>query len=114
MAEEAAPASALSRAAFAELDVDGDGAVSRAEFAAWHQREVGAAPSEAEWQAFAEADADDDGAVSLQEFKESTFTQHVSGLRRMLNIPPAQGGLGEAAREVPSPDHRLRSQASGG
>ena len=38
---------------------------------------------------------------------ETNFKQHVSGLRRMLAIPPGQGGLGEAAREVPPPDHRL-------
>ena len=72
----------LSNAAFAELDVDGDGAVSRAEFAEWHEREGGAAPTEGEWRAFAEADADGDGAVSLREFE--AFAARAA--RRQINL----------------------------
>eukprot|EP01045_Picozoa_sp_COSAG04_P001940 COSAG04_NODE_67_length_29431_cov_17.894313_9_plen_272_part_00 len=51
------------------VDGDGDGAVSRVEFARWFWRKQGRCPKEAEWQAFAAADVNQDGTITNMEFE---------------------------------------------
>ena len=50
-----------------KADLDGDGELTKAEFAAWHRTHFDREPSDAEWKQFHEADADRDGVISIQE-----------------------------------------------
>jgi Ca2+-binding EF-hand superfamily protein len=54
---------------FGEVDTDGDGFMSRAEFTAYRQKQTGHPPTAADWEAFDAADVDGDGQISVEEFK---------------------------------------------
>jgi Ca2+-binding EF-hand superfamily protein len=71
---------------FSSADTDGDGFVSKAEFAAYRQKQTGAAPTADDWKAFYACDRNADGQISraeFEQFKESTSVSS-SGRPRLL------------------------------
>ena len=59
----------------ADADVDGDGQVSKTEFAKWYQDNFGRDPNGKEWKQFHDADKDDNGSVSAVEIAASLATK---------------------------------------
>ena len=57
----------MSQTAFAECDTDGDGQLSKDEFAVWHREHSNRDPTDAEWKHFHEADKNGDGSISRLE-----------------------------------------------
>ena len=54
---------------FGQVDTDGDGFMTKSEFAAYRQKQTGQPPTAADWDAFNAADVDGDGQVSIEEFQ---------------------------------------------
>ena len=59
---------------FESADADGDGFVTKTEFAGWCHKHLGAAPTAEQWRQFYEADENGDGQISRQEFEQYSFS----------------------------------------
>lgn len=86
------------RPAFAELDADGDGALTRAELAAHHAAR------------FARADADGDGKLSLEEMQVAARARADARAAAMLERLDTDGDGMLSAEEMPKPRHGDRAE----
>jgi hypothetical protein len=92
---------------FSSADTDGDGFVSKAEFASYRQKQTGAAPTADDWKAFYACDRNADGQISraeFEQFKESTSVSSSGGGggKPRLMLDTMQIGV-EAAPDTPEP-----------
>lgn len=69
---------------FDAADTDGDGFVSKSEFAAYRVKQCGEAPSPNDWKAFFAADRNGDGQMSRQEFDSFVASQWAGGSSSQL------------------------------
>ena len=76
---------------FGQVDTDGDGFMSKSEFAAYRQKQTGQPPTAADWDAFNAADVDGDGQVSIEEFQHyrDAMTGHYDSDLSFDNRAPA-------------------------